>query len=54
MSWKAAKALCILPSHYPQPPLARAPLTPSINATTATYVNIATHHRLEKRVSNCV
>ena len=39
MSWKAAKALCILPSYYPQPPLACAPLTPSINATTAMQIS---------------
>ena len=39
MSWKAAKALSILPSHYPQPPLARAPLTPSINTTTAMQIS---------------
>ena len=39
MSWKAAKALCILPSYYPQPPLARAPLTPSIDATTAMQIS---------------
>ena len=39
ISWKAARALSILPSHYPQPLLHQAPLEPRINATSATQVS---------------
>ena len=36
VSWRAAKALKILPPHYPLPPPKAAPVKPSVRSTTAT------------------
>ena len=43
ISWKVARALSILPSHYPQPLLHQASLEPCINATSATQASPQPH-----------
>ena len=37
VSWRVAKALKILPPHYPLPPPKAAPVEPSVRSTTATH-----------------